>query len=395
MSILNHSAHHIPQSATLAMSEKAALLKKQGKDVINLSVGEPDLFVPQWIREAAIKAIQEGSHLYTPISGLPELRQAVIQKLERENDLPGYALSNVIVSNGAKQVLHNALMVSVEHNQEVIIPAPYWVSYPTMVTMAGGKPVVLPCTEDTQFKLTAKSLRAAITPLTRWVILNSPSNPTGAVYSRTELREIADVLIEHPHVWILSDDIYEHLVYSPYEFASILNVEPALRDRTLLVNGLSKSFAMTGWRIGYGVGPVELIEAMIRFQSHSTSGGCCISQWAAVAALNDPQAASFLAEQTKIFQNRRDVLVSGLSSFVHAESPQGAFYVYANVSELIKDKKMSCDSELAHSFLVHTLVSCVPGIEFGLTGYIRFSYAVEEKILEKAVDRLNAWVKKG
>lgn len=391
MTILNHFAHRIPSSATLAMSEKAALFKKQGKDVINLSVGEPDLLMPQWICDAAIKAIQGGSHLYTPISGLPELRQAIVAKLERENDLRGYAASNVIVSNGAKQVLHNALMVSVEPEHEVIIPAPYWVSYPTMVTMAGGKPVIVPCTEETKFKLSAKALAEAITPLTRWVILNSPSNPTGAVYSRKELREIADVLLDHPHVWVLSDDIYEHLAYPPHKFVSILNVEPSLHDRTLLVNGLSKSFAMTGWRVGYAVGPHALIEGMTRFQSHSTSGGCCISQWAAVTALNDPQAAVFLAEQSKIFQNRRDVLVKGLSSFIQTESPQGAFYVYANVTKLMQEKNMSCDSELAHAFLEHALVSCVPGIEFGLPGYIRFSYAVDEPLLEQAASRLKEW----
>ena len=394
-SIANVYSRRIPASPTLAMSEKASLLKKQGKDVINLSVGESDLSIPTWIQQAAVQAIEGGSHLYTPIAGLPELRQAIVDKLAQENHLMGYLPSQVVVSNGAKQVIHNAMMVSLEPTSEVLIPAPYWVSYPTMVTMAGGKPVILSCKEEQGFKLMPEQLSKAITPHTRWLVLNSPSNPSGAVYSKAELQGLAEVLLSHPHIWILSDDIYEHLVYPPAVFASIHGVEPRLMDRTLLVNGLSKCFAMTGWRLGYGVGPQSLIEAMVRFQSHSTSGASCISQWAGVTALTDPQGSHCLADQMHLFQQRRDLLVQGLSrASLAVNPPQGAFYVYANVMPLMEAKGLQSDMDLAQSLLEEVFVSCVPGTEFGLSGYLRFSYAASQSLLQEAMTRIQQWINK-
>lgn len=390
---LNEFARAIPPSPTLAMSEKAAFLKKAGHDVINLSVGEPDLLIPDWIQDAAIKAIGQGVHVYTPIAGLPELRQAVVNKLDKENGLRGYTSSDVIVSNGAKQVLFNAFMVSLNPGQEVIIPAPYWVSYPTMVSMAGGVSVMVTCDQDVHFKMTPDILRKAITPRTRWVILNSPSNPTGAVYSAQELQVLADVLRQFPDIWIMSDDIYEHLCYEPHTFTSILNVAPDLKERTLLVNGLSKSFSMTGWRIGYGIGPKTLIDGMIRLQSHSTSGANCIAQHAAIAALDARDKSSvFLKQQVEIFKKRRDIFVASLSHVMDLCVPEGAFYVYANVQKIIKFKGLENDMALGQKMLEEIFVSAVPGTEFGLPGYLRFSYALGEDTLRQACHRILCWV---
>lgn len=392
-SIINDFAHQIPSSPTYAMAERAAALKKEGKDIINLSVGELDIPMPEWIQKAAIDAIQKGSHLYTPIAGLPELREAVVEKLRRENHLEGYTASQIIVGTGAKQVLYNALMVSLSPDDEVILPAPYWVSYPAMVSMSGGKVVPVVCPMEDDFKLSASALRQAITPRTRWLLLNSPSNPSGALYTEAELGALAEVLCEHPHVWVLSDDIYEHLTYDNSRFASILSVEPSLRGRTLLVNGLSKSFAMTGWRVGYGAGPIELIQAMSKLQSQSTSGACCIAQWAAVSALTNPEKSTeFFAQVRQIYAKRRDILRNGLPSEMPVTNPPGAFYLYPNVREIMRKKGMNSDIDLATNLLEEGFVSSVPGSEFGAPGYLRLSYAVPEAMLQKAIEYLHRWV---
>lgn len=383
----------ITPSPTLAMSERARILAKQGHEVINLSVGEPDTPVPTWVQQAACQAIQQGMHLYTPTAGADYLRQAVVDKLLRDNNLSGYSPSQVCVSTGAKQVLHNILMVTLEPGDGVIIPAPFWVSYPTMVTMAGGVPMVIPCGQTDGFKLSASALERAITPSTKWVILNSPSNPSGAVYTASELEQWAEVLRRNPHVGIISDDIYEHLVYAPHTFVSLAAIAPDLRDRLILVNGVSKSFCMTGWRVGYGIGPQPLIDAMIKFQSHTTSGTCCVAQWACAAALNHPEHATlFLQQQRDLFAKRRDLLVHGLrQAGMDLDMPQGAFYTYANVQNVMQRRGVVSDVMLAHRLLDEVFVSTVPGTEFGLPGYLRLSYALDDNSLRQAVQRLSEW----
>lgn len=396
MSILNALVGRVGPSATLVISEKAAALKRQGKDVLNLSVGEPDTLIPQWVRKAAIQAIEDGQHLYTPVAGMPALRQAILDKLQRDNHLSGWSADQVVVSCGAKQVIYSALMASIRPGDEVIIPAPYWVSYPAITGLAQGIPIIVPCGPG--FKLTAEALSKAVTPRSRWVILNSPNNPTGAVYTHAELAALAEVLHQHPHVWILSDDIYESLTYEE-EFASILHCAPSLRERTLVVNGVSKSFSMTGWRIGYGVGPTELIQGMITLQSQSTSGACCIAQSAALAALQGGEGPAFLAEQRALFRQRRDLLVQGLATMkpLSVLTPPGAFYLYVDCKALLPrttshGQILTTDVQLAEAILEEALISCVPGAEFGLPGYVRFSYAVDEATLHKAIDRLAQWV---
>jgi aspartate aminotransferase len=388
---LSHFARNIPPSPTLAMSEKANELRKNGIEVINLSVGEPDLPIPEWVRIAAIEAIERGEHVYTPVEGLPALLDAVLNKLARENNLHHYTRPDVIVGNGAKQVLFNACMVLIHEGDEVIVPAPYWVSYPTMVTMAGGVPVIVPCPESDGFKLTPQALEAAITPKTRVVLLNSPSNPTGAVYSAPQWRSLADVLVRHPHVSIICDDIYEHLVYGSQRFTTLLEIAPELADRTVVVNGLSKSFSMTGWRIGYGVGPRSVIQAMKRLQSHTTSGANCIAQWAAVAALNDERSVDFLTERRAIFQERRSILVDGLADIMPVALPDGAFYAYADVMPLMAQKGAVTDLDLGQKLLEQAWVCGVPGSEFGFPGYLRFSYALSCDVLKRAVERIARW----
>jgi aspartate aminotransferase len=373
------------------MSEKANELRKNGIEVINLSVGEPDLPIPEWVRIAAIEAIERGEHVYTPVEGLPALLDAVLNKLARENNLHHYTRPDVIVGNGAKQVLFNACMVLIHEGDEVIVPAPYWVSYPTMVTMAGGVPVIVPCPESDGFKLTPQALEAAITPKTRVVLLNSPSNPTGAVYSAPQWRSLADVLVRHPHVSIICDDIYEHLVYGSQRFTTLLEIAPELADRTVVVNGLSKSFSMTGWRIGYGVGPRSVIQAMKRLQSHTTSGANCIAQWAAVAALNDERSVDFLTERRAIFQERRSILVDGLADIMPVALPDGAFYAYADVMPLMAQKGAVTDLDLGQKLLEQAWVCGVPGSEFGFPGYLRFSYALSCDVLKRAVERIARW----
>ena len=388
---LNGFSKRIPASPTLALSEKVNQLAKQGVEVINLSVGEPDLPIPEWVKTAAIEAIGRGEHVYTPIAGLPVLRQAILDKLARENHLTGYDSSQVIVGNGAKQVLFNACMVLFDSGDEVIVPAPYWVSYPTMVDMANATPVLVPCPQEDGFKLSPERLRSYIRPHTKGIFLNSPSNPTGAVYSKEEWRALSQVLLEHPNIFIICDDIYEHLVYPPHGFVTLLEIEPKMKERTLIVNGLSKSFSMTGWRIGYGVGPKDLIAAMTRLQSHSTSGANCIAQWAALSALNDERSQDFLEERKAIFQKRRDLLVQGLHNVMPVEHPMGAFYVYANGLGVMQKKGLETDLILGQDMIEHARVSGVPGTEFGLPGYIRLSYAIGEDSLRRALDRIQDW----
>jgi aspartate aminotransferase len=381
----------IADSPTLAMSDKARALTQAGHPVINLSVGEPDLPIPSWIRQGAIAAIERGEHTYTPTAGLAELRRAVVAKLQRENQLMSYGPEQVIVGQGAKHVLFNALMVAVQPGQEVVIPAPYWVSYPTMVTMAKGVPCVVSCSAEQGFKLTPDQLRASLHDHTGCLILNSPSNPTGAVYSANEWMALAQVLRDFPHVSIVCDDIYEHLTYHPNAFTTLLNVAPDLADRTLLVNGVSKSFSMTGWRVGYGVGPRAWIDPMIRLQSHSTSGICCIAQWATIEALNNPESSTYLAQLRTVFQKRRDILVQGLQTISSVDVPMGAFYVFFDARPLMQRLGISHDRDLANRWLEEALICTVPGSEFGMPGFIRLSYAINEQDVQQAVDRLVHW----
>ena len=328
MALLRDSLSRIKPSATMAVTDKARALKAAGRDVIGLGAGEPDFDTPDNIKQAAVKAIMSGkASKYTAVEGLAELKAAIVGKFKRENNLD-YKPNQIIVSTGGKQVLYNALMVTLNPGDEVIIPAPYWVSYPDMVLLAGGESVPVVCTAEFGFKLQPAALEAAITPKTKWIILNSPSNPTGAAYSRAELKALTDVLVKHPHVWVMTDDMYEHLVYDDFKFTTPAQIEPSLIDRTLTVNGVSKAYCMTGWRIGYAGGPSPLIKAMATIQSQSTSNPCSIAQWAAVEALNGPQ--DFIPKHNAIFKERRDLCVSMLnqSNGIKCPMPEGAFYVY-------------------------------------------------------------------
>ncbi len=324
MPFLAAALDRVKPSATIAVTDKARVLKAAGRNVIGLGAGEPDFDTPDNIKEAAIKAIQAGKTKYTAVDGIPELKEAIIGKFQRENGLT-YKPNQVIVGVGGKQVLYNALMATINPGDEVIIPAPYWVSYPEMVALAGGEPVPVVCTAAHGFKLQPEALEKAITPKTKWLILNSPSNPTGAAYTKAELKALSDVLVKHPHVWVMTDDMYEHLVYDDFVFTTPAQVEPSLYDRTLTVNGVSKAYCMTGWRIGYAGGPASLIKAMATIQSQSTSNPCSIAQWAAVEALNGPQ--DFIPANNKVFKERRDLVVSMLNqaSGIECPRPEGAF----------------------------------------------------------------------
>src|SRR5689334_7030911 len=328
MALLKDSLSRIKPSATMAVTDKARALKAAGRDVIGLGAGEPDFDTPDNIKKAAIKVIESGrASKYTAVEGLAELKTAVIGKFKRENNLD-YQPNQIIVSTGGKQVLFNALMVTLNPGDEVIIPAPYWVSYPDMVLLAGGEPVIVPTTAENGFKMKPEALEKAITPRSKWIIFNSPSNPTGAAYSKDELKKITDVLVKHPQVWVMTDDMYEHLVYDDFKFATPVQIEPKLYDRTLTVNGVSKAYCMTGWRIGYAGGPAQLIKAMATIQSQSTSNPNSIAQWASVEALNGPQ--DFIPKNNKVFKERRDLVVSMLNqaSGIECPRPEGAFYVY-------------------------------------------------------------------
>ena len=389
---LADALERVKPSATIAVTTKAAELKSAGHDVIGLGAGEPDFDTPDNIKEAAIKAIREGKTKYTPADGLPELKQAICGKFLRENGLT-YKPSQVHVAPGGKPVIYNALVATLNPGDEVIVPAPYWVSYPEMVLMAGGEPVIAPCGPNTQYKLTPDALEAAITPRTRWIILNSPSNPTGAAYTKAELRGLADVLLRHPQVWVLTDDMYEHLVYDGFEYWTIAQVEPALYDRTLTMNGVSKAYAMTGWRIGYAAGPEKLIKAMGKVISQTTSNPSSISQYAAIEALNGPQ--DFLEPRRKVYQERRDMVVAGLNKCegLHCPTPEGAFYVYPSCAGVIgktapSGKVIENDEDFATELLETEKVAVVFGAAFGMSPAFRVSYATSTEALTEALVRI-------
>ena len=392
MPFLSDTLARVKPSPTIAVTTKAAELKAQGRDVIGLGAGEPDFDTPQNIKDAAIRAIQAGRTKYTAVDGIPELKAAICQKFQRENGLT-YAPDQISVGTGGKQILFNALMATCNPGDEVIIPAPYWVSSPDMVLLAGGTPVPVVATIATRFKLTPAQLEAAITPKTKWFIFNSPSNPTGAGYTRAELKALCDVLLKHPQVWIMSDDMYEHLVFDDFQFTTPAQIEPALYDRTLTCNGVSKSYAMTGWRIGYAGGPAHLIKAMGTIQSQSTSNPSSISQYAALEALNGTQ--DFLAPNRKLFQTRRDLVVGMLNKAkgVTCPIPEGAFYVYPDISGCIgkttpAGTHITNDEAFATALLEETGVAVVFGAAFGLSPNFRVSYATSEAALTEACTRI-------
>jgi aspartate aminotransferase len=382
----------VKASPTLGITKLALELKAQGKNVIGLAAGEPDFDTPDFIKEAAYAAIKAGQTKYTAVDGTPALKQAIVAKFQRENGLT-YKPSQISVGTGGKQVIFNALMATVSPGDEVIIPTPYWVSYPDMVNLAEGTTVFVASTAKNDFKLSPADLEKAITPNTKWLILNSPSNPSGAAYSRAELRALADVLLRHPHVWILSDDMYEHLVYDDFEFTTLAQIEPALYDRTLTVNGVSKAYSMTGWRIGYAGGAETLIKKMGEIQGHSTSNPCSISQAAAVAALNGDQ--SFLKEWVKTFQGRRDLVVEMLNQIpgISCSKPAGAFYVYPSCAGVIGSttpdgKTIATDDDFATYLLQNEGVAVVQGSGFGLSPAFRISYATSTEALNDACTRI-------
>ncbi|OYX41115.1 MAG: aspartate aminotransferase [Rhodobacterales bacterium 32-67-9] len=395
MPFISDTLARVKPSPTIAVTNKARELKAEGRDIIGLGAGEPDFDTPDNIKAAAKRAIDEGKTKYTAVDGIPELKEAICAKFARENGL-SYKPNQITVGTGGKQTLYNALMATLNPGDEVIIPAPYWVSYPDMVLLAGGTPVPVACGIDSKFKLTPGQLDAAITPKTKWFIFNSPSNPTGAGYSRSELKALTDVLMKHPHVWVMSDDMYEHLVFDDFEFVSPAQVEPGLYDRTLTCNGVSKAYAMTGWRIGFAAGPVELIKAMGTVQSQSTSNPCSVAQYAAVEALNGPQ--EFLAENKVTFQRRRDLVVSMLNQAkgIKCPRPEGAFYVYPDISGCIGKTsaggaRITDDEAFATALLEETGVAVVFGAAFGLSPNFRVSYATSDAALEEACGRIQAF----
>lgn len=392
MSILAKRLSAIKPSPTIAVTQKAADLKAAGRDVIGLGAGEPDFDTPDHVKKAAQDAMARGETKYTAVAGTLALRKAIVDKFKRENNLT-YTPDQVTVGCGGKQVIYNAIMATVEPGDEVIIPAPYWVSYPDITLLAGGTPVFVECAETDGFKLTPAALEQAITPKTKWLVLNSPSNPTGAAYSAADLRALADVLLKHPHVWIMTDDMYEHLVYDGFKFATIAEVEPALIDRTLTMNGVSKSFAMTGWRVGYAAGPLPLIKAINMIQSQSSTHTSSISQAAAAAALNEPM--DFFEAWRAAFKARRDLVVKMLNEAegLSCLTPEGAFYVYPSCAGVIgktapSGKKIESDSDFVTELLESEGVAAVQGAAFGLSPYFRISYATSEKALTEACTRI-------
>ena len=392
MPFLSEALARIQPSATVAVTRKAADLKRAGRDVIALAAGEPDFDTPENVRQAAIRAINEGKTHYTNVDGIPELKEAVAAKFRRDNALDVTA-ADCFVASGGKQIIFNALLATLNRGDEVVVPVPFWVSYPEIVRFCDAEPVYAVADASTGFKLKPEVLEAAITPKTKWLILNTPSNPSGAAYSADELRGLADVLLRHPQVHILTDDIYESLVYDGGTFATIAQVEPALRERTVTMNGVSKSHAMTGWRIGYCTGPRELLGAMLKLTSQSTTNPNSIAQWAAVEALNGPQ--DFLADWRRIFQQRRDLVVSGLNANTGLDclTPEGAFYVFPSVQRLLGKtsaggQKLETDEDFVLALLEETGVALVQGSAFGLPGHVRLSYAAATSELEDAVARI-------
>ena len=392
MTFISDSLNRIKPSATMVITAKAAQLKREGKKVIGLSAGEPDFDTPDHVKVAAIDAIHKGYTKYTNVEGIPELRQAIIDKFKKDNGL-SYSINDVIVSTGGKQILFNALISSINKDDEVIIPAPYWVSYPDMTLLAGGKPVIVSCTQETDFKLTAKELEQVITKKSKWLILNSPSNPTGSCYSRKELEEIADVVRKHKNLYVMTDDIYEYIVYDNFEFFTFAQVAPDLKDRVLTVNGVSKSHCMTGWRIGYAVGPEILIKAMIKIQGQSTSNASSISQYAALAGISGSN--DFLKPCLKAFDERRRFVVNKLNNIqgISCLLPKGAFYAYPNVSGLVGKKTnegiiLKNDTDIVEWLLETAEVAAVPGVAFGLEPFFRISYATSLDLLKEAMNRI-------
>ncbi len=392
MGFLAASLSRIKPSATIAISQKARDLKTAGRDIISLSAGEPDFDTPDNIKQAAIDAIRRGETKYTAVDGIPQLKEAIVEKFKRDNDLT-YTASQVTVGTGGKQVLYNALVATINPGDEVIIPQPYWVSYPDMVLLAGGEPVFAETQLKDGFKLQPDVLEAAISDKTKWLIFNSPSNPSGAAYTHDELKALTDILVKYPNVWILTDDMYEHLVYDDFKFVTPAQVEPKLLDRTLTMNGVSKAYCMTGWRIGYGAGPDVLIKAMSKLQSQSTSNPSSISQWAAVEALNGPQG--FIAEHNDVFKQRRDLVVSMLNQAagLSCPVPEGAFYVYPSCEGAIgrqtaSGEVISSDEDFVTALLEAEGVAAVHGEAFGMAPHFRVSYATSTQALEQACERI-------
>lgn len=392
MSFIASRLSRIKPSPTIAVTNKAAELKAQGLDIIGLGAGEPDFDTPDNIKASAIAAIEKGATKYTAVDGTLELKKAICAKFSRENGVT-YQPNQITVGTGAKQVLYNAMMATLNIGDEVIIPAPYWVSYPDIVELAEGTPVCVECTAENNFKLQPEQLEAAITPKTKWLILNSPSNPTGAAYSASEMKALTDVLLKHPHVYVLADDIYEHIVYDGFDFVTPAQIEPKLQDRVLTLNGVSKSYAMTGWRIGFAGGPVEIIKAIAVLQSQSTSNPCSISQAAAVEALNGQQ--DFLKPRAEAFRVRRDLVVNALNAIpgLSCNLPEGAFYVFPSCKALLgkktpEGKTLENSNDVAAYLLSDALVAVVPGIAFGAEGFFRISYATSDSILEEACSRI-------
>ena len=392
MPFLSATLDRVKPSPTIAVSNLAADLKRQGRDIIALGAGEPDFPTPENIRAAGKRAIDDGHTRYTQVDGIPELKEAIQAKFKRENGLD-YALNEISVGTGGKQVLYNALMATLNPGDEVIIPAPYWVSYPDMVRLGGGTPVILPAGIETGFRITPETLEAAITPKTKWLIFNSPSNPTGAGYHREQLAALMAVIERHPHVWVLTDDMYEHIAFPGFEFSTPAEVAPSLKDRTLTLNGVSKAYAMTGWRIGYAGGPTHLIAAMRKIQSQSTSNPSSVSQWAAVEALNGPQ--DFIAENVATFLRRRDLVVDGLNKAegLQCPVPEGAFYVYPSIAGCIGKtstggRLIDTDEAFSTALLEEEGVAAVFGAAFGVSPAIRISYATSDEELEDACARI-------
>ena len=393
MSFLSASLGRIKPSATIAVAQKARELTAAGRDILSLGAGEPDFDTPEHIKQAAIAAIARGETKYPPVSGIVPLRAAIADKFKRENGLTYDPTREIIVSTGGKQVIDNALRATLNPGDEVVIAAPYWVSYPEMTALSGGTPVIVNTRAEDGFRLTAAALEAAITPRTKWLILNSPSNPTGAAYSRDDLKALTDVLLRHPQVWVLSDDIYEHLLYDGLTFYTPAQVEPALRERTLTMNGVSKGYAMTGWRIGYAGGPATLIKAMDTVQGQSTSGACVIAQWAAVEALNGPQQG--IDERRAVFARRRDLTVELLNQApgITCLKPEGAFYVYPSCAGVLgkvtpAGRTLHTDEDFVTALLEATGVATVHGSAFGLGPHFRISYATSDDVLRESCRRI-------
>ena len=390
MSIVSNSLKRIKPSPTIAVTSKAREMRAAGKDVIGLGAGEPDFDTPDNIKEAAIEAIRKGDTKYTAVDGTPALKKAIQAKFSRENDL-SYELDQISVGTGGKQVLYNAFMATINKGDEVIIPAPYWVSYPDIVLLAGGKPKIIKCDEKNNFKLTPEKLTKAVSKKTKWIIINSPSNPTGSGYTKDEIIALSKILIKYKNLYILSDDIYEHITYDGFKFFTIAQIEK-LKSRTLTMNGVSKSYSMTGWRIGYAAGPKEIIKAMAKIQSQSTSNPTSISQAAAVEALNGTQ--DFIIERSNSFKERRNFVVDSLNNIkgISCLSPEGAFYVFPNCKKLLNKKtKLKTDKEFVEKLLEKAEVAVVQGSAFGLDGYFRISYATSMDNLKKAMDRIKAF----